>query len=179
MIAPTRAQRPPADVGALYDRHAEVVFRNLHRLGVRSADVPDLLQETFLVVHRRWQEYDEQRPIEGWLWGIAVGLVRNYRKRAFRRTESEAVEPHTEENPEAALERARKRRDIEDAIDALDPEKRAVFVMFEIEGLSGKAISESLGVPVGTVHSRLFAARRELAAALQLHAGPRSQEAGR
>lgn len=177
MIAPTRAQRP--DVGALYDSHAEVVFRNLHRLGVRSADVPDLLQETFLVVHRRWQDYDAEMAIEGWLWGIAVGLVRNYRKRAFRRTESEAVEPHTEKNPEAELERTRTRRAIEDAIDALDPEKRAVFVMFEIEGLSGKAIAESLGVPVGTVHSRLFAARKELAAALQAHAEPRPEEAGR
>jgi len=65
-------------VGALYDRHAEVVFRNLHRLGVRAADVPDLLQETFLVVHRRWVDYDPNRPIEGWLWGIAAGLARNF-----------------------------------------------------------------------------------------------------
>jgi RNA polymerase sigma-70 factor (ECF subfamily) len=179
MIAPTRAQRPPADVGALYDSHAEVVFRNLHRLGVRSADVPDLLQETFLVVHRRWQDYDELLPIEGWLWGIALGLVRNYRKRAYRRTEAEPIEPHTDHTPEAELDRARKRRDIEDAIDALDPEKRAVFVMFEIEGLTGKAIGESLGVPVGTVHSRLFGARKELAAALEIHAVTQSQEAGR
>jgi len=166
-------------VGALYDRHAEVVFRNLHRLGVRAADVPDLLQETFLVVHRRWVDYDPNLPIEGWLWGIAAGLARNYRKRAFRRTETGQAEGHSATTPEEELQRARQRRDIEDAIDALDPEKRAVFTMFEIEGLSGKSISESLGVPIGTVHSRLFAARKELAAALEIHAAPHSQEAGR
>ncbi len=176
MLDEAPAQRTPADLGALYDRHADRVSRNLMRLGVRAADAPDLLQETFLVVHRRWPDYDPSQPIEGWLWGIAVGLVRNYRKRAFRRTETDAVEPHTDDTPEAALHRARQRRAIEAAIDALDPEKRAVFVMFEIEGLTGKAIGEQLGVPIGTVHSRLFAARRELAAALTAHT-PNTEEA--
>jgi len=159
-------------VTTLAKTHAELVFRNLHRLGVGLDDAPDLLQETFLVVHRRWHEYDASQPVEGWLWGIALGLVRNHRRKTLHR---EVNQRHTHRDassntPEDELTRARQRRDIQAAIDALEPEKRAVFVMFEMEGLSGQAIAEALGVPVGTVHSRLFAARKELTLALAPHA---------
>ena len=162
-----------ASVASLVRTHAQLVFRNLHRLGVSTTDVPDLLQETFLVVHRRWLEYDPSLPIEGWLWGIALGLVRNHRRKSFRRAESSdiglahAAPPNT---PEDELTRVRQRRDIQAAIDALEPEKRAVFVMFEMEGISGQDIAAALGIPVGTVHSRLFAARKELTLALAPHA---------
>lgn len=164
---------PDEAVRHLYETHADLVYRNLIRLGTRAADAPDLLQETFLVVHRRWGELDPSLPVEAWLWGIAVGLVRNYRRRAFRRSERNdvGIEGFHEVTPELDLVRARQRRDITRAIDALDPEKRAVFVMFEIEGLTGQRIATSLGVPLGTVHSRLFAARKELTSALAQHEG--------
>ena len=159
-------------VASLAQTHAELVFRNLHRLGVSTSDAPDLLQETFLVVHRRWHEYDAAQPVEGWLWGIALGLVRNHRRKTMHREVNQRLLRSVEssETPEDALARARQRRDIQAAIDALEPEKRAVFVMFEMEGLSGQTIGEALGVPVGTVHSRLFAARKELTFALAPHA---------
>lgn len=169
-------QGPPASITTLVRTHADLVFRNLHRLGVSAADAPDLLQETFLVVHRRWSDYDRSQPIEAWLWGIALGLVRNHRRKTVHRALNERLARKEEslgastQTPEDELKRARQRRDIEAAINALDPEKRAVFVMFEMEGLSGQAIAEALGVPVGTVHSRLFAARKELTLALAPHA---------
>jgi RNA polymerase sigma-70 factor (ECF subfamily) len=80
------------------------------------------------------------------------------------------VNEGSSETPEDALTRARQRRDIQAAIDALEPEKRAVFVMFEMEGMSGQDIAAALGIPVGTVHSRLFAARKELTLTLAPHA---------
>ena len=164
-----RSQRTaPGSIAELYDQHAELVWRSLHRLGVATADVPDLLQEVFLVLHRRREELDGERPIEPFLWGIALGLVRNYRRRAFRRHEisGDAREVANGSNPEEELMRSRQRHRAAEAIDELEPEKRAVFVMFEIEQLSGQAIATLLGVPLGTVHSRLHAARAALHAAL-------------
>lgn len=165
------------DVSAAYAAHGEHVWRSLHRLGVPAADLADLAQDVFVVVHRRRAEYDASSPMRGWLWGICVGLVRNYRKRAFRHGQHLAGHRHAEQSAEGAEHSSG--GDAEDALDAsrraergqralreLEPERRAVFVMFEVEGMSGRAIAEALEVPLGTVHSRLHAARAELARAL-------------
>ena len=157
------------DVGAAYDVHAEFVWRALHRMGVGSEDLADLLQEVFVVVHRRRADYDPERPIRGWLWGIALGLARNHRRRAHRsleRLESPAATTIIDD-PERALRRQRRRERGQRMLAELDPEKRAVFVMFEVEGLPGREIARLLDVPIGTVHSRLHSARRALAAALE------------
>jgi RNA polymerase sigma-70 factor (ECF subfamily) len=71
-----------------------------------------------------------------------------------------------ESTPETELERRRSRERLERVLDALSPVKRATFVMFELEGSSCEEIAELSGVPVGTVHSRLFSARRDFARAL-------------
>jgi len=158
------------DVGAVYDAHADFVWRALHRMGVRSEDLADLLQEVFVVVHRRRADYDPERPIRGWLWGVALGLARNYRrKKAHRSIERLESRPHTTilDDPERALHRRRQRERGQRILAELDPEKRAVFVMFEVEGLTGREIARLLDLPLGTVHSRLHAARRALADALQ------------
>ena len=76
------------------------------------------------------------------------------------------VERAHDRDPEQALIDARRRRALETALGALDPEKRAVFVMFELEGMSGQQIADELGVPIGTVHSRLHHARAALRASL-------------
>ena len=154
------------DVAALYDAHAELVWKALHRFGVRSADAPDLLQEVFLVAHRRRDEIDASRPMEPFLWGIALGLARNYRRRAFRRHEELSADTDLDARSDDGIERRELRRRIARALDSLDPETRAAFVMFEIEGMSGAAIAALEGVPIGTVGSRLAAARRELSALL-------------
>lgn len=156
----------PLALTALYDAHAERVWKILHRLGVPSRDVPDLVQEVFLVVHRRRDELGD-RPVPPFLWGVAVGLVANHRRKAFRRLEVAAeIETIGGTDPERALVDARRRRALEAALSALEPEKRAAFVMFELEGLSGQAIADELGVPIGTVHSRLHHARAALRASL-------------
>ncbi len=160
----------PLDVAEVYDAHADFVWRTLHRLGVETRDLPDLLQDVFVVVHRRGDDHDPTRPLRPWLFGICAGLMRNYRRRAFRKNETlpgHLPELRSSDDPEAAVE-AHRRRDVgRRALDELTPEKRAVFVMFEVEGMRSAAIAATLGVPVGTVHSRLSAARRELTAALK------------
>ena len=159
----------PLDAAKVYDAHADFVWRSLHRLGVEARDLPDLLQEVFIVVHRRRADHDPTRPLPPWLFGICAGLVRNYRRRAFRKNErltGRAPVVLSHDDPESAVDVGRRRDRGRRALDDLGPEKRAVFVMFEVEGMRSKAIAEALGVPLGTVHSRLHAARRELSAAL-------------
>lgn len=160
--------RRELEVGAVYDEHAEFVWKSLHRLGVREPDLADVMHEVFVVVHRRRGEHDGERSVRGWLWGIAVGLASNYRKRAFRKNErlDPAPDAAFASDPESDLDLRRRRDRGLRALEALDPERRAVFVMFEVEGLSGKEIATALDVPLGTVHSRLHAARAELTAAL-------------
>jgi RNA polymerase sigma-70 factor (ECF subfamily) len=69
--------------------------------------------------------------------------------------------------PETELEIARRRDTLNRVLDSLSPVKRATFVMFELEGLSCDEIAALTGVAVGTVHSRLFSARREFECALR------------
>lgn len=157
------------DVAELYDAYADFVWRSLHRMGVWNADLPDLLQEVFLVAHRRRKELKAGASIRGWLWAVALGQVRNYRRKAFRRREQPALVDvsRSQGDPEEALRAQRDRQRGQRLLNDLDPEKRAVFVMFEVEGLSGREIAERLELPLGTVHSRLHAARRELREALE------------
>lgn len=169
MPAPRRAPEP-LDVGQVHAEQAAFVWRSLYRLGAAARDLPDLTQEVFVVVHRQRGTFDAERPIRPWLWGICLGVVRNYRKRAFRHHERSRAEPPDivgRSDPEGELEAREARERGERALRALDPDKRAVFMMFEVEGMSGQEIAECVGVPLGTVHSRLHAARRELSSMLK------------
>jgi RNA polymerase sigma-70 factor, ECF subfamily len=166
----------PGALATIYEAHVDQVFRHLHRMGVPKRDIPDLTQETFLVVQRRLADLDPSQAIAGWLWGIALGLARNHRRKVRRHAESPLIgEVAISTTPEHDAARSELRGRLVSALDDLDPEKRAVFVMFEIEGLSGQTIADELGVPVGTVHSRLFAARKELMSALEDHAPARAE----
>lgn len=164
-------EAPDLDVTEVYGAHADFVWATLHRMGVRPDDVADVLQEVFFVVHRRRCTFDGSSSLRTWLFGICIRLAKNYHRKAYRRRERAVVEPPEDRtwvgsgshDPERALERTRARRAAEALLDRLPPDKRAVFVMFEVEGLSCEQIAEQVGVPVGTVYSRLHAARKSFA----------------
>jgi RNA polymerase sigma-70 factor (ECF subfamily) len=165
-------ERPDVlDVTEVHAAHAEYVWTSLYRLGVEVDDLPDMLQEVFVVVHRRAHTYDGTSKIRTWLYGICLNLVQNYRRKAHRRRERlvdhlPETTPAAEVDPEAALSRTEARQRLQTILEKLDPEKRAVLVMFEIENLSCHQIAATIGVPVGTVYSRLHAARKAFARAL-------------
>jgi RNA polymerase sigma-70 factor (ECF subfamily) len=152
---------------AVHDAHADFVWRSLQRLGVREDDLDDVFQEVFIVVHKRLHTFDGSSKLTTWLFGICVRAVAAYRRRAwFRREEPTADPPDTAEVPPSArpdgLYAAHQARAaLQRVLDAMDLDKRAVFVMFEIDELPGDAIAAALGVPVGTVWSRLAAARKQ------------------
>ena len=151
----------------VHERHADFVWRTLQRLGVRSMDLEDQLQEVFIVAHRRLDSFDGSSELKTWLFGICLRVAAAHRRRAYVRRETatldgDAPERGTSDDPErTALEREA-REELEQLLSGLDLERRAVFVMFEIEGFTAPEIASVMGTPVGTVYSRLASARSDL-----------------
>jgi RNA polymerase sigma-70 factor (ECF subfamily) len=129
-------------------------------------------QEVFVVVHRRLSSFDGRSKLTTWLFGICLHLAQRQRRRAYLRFEflyaepPERVDPST---PEARYAEEESRRNLERLLEKLSPERRATFVLFEVEGMSCEEIAELTSVPVGTVYSRLHLARKQVRqAALRL-----------
>lgn len=147
---------------AVYEQHRDFVWRTLQRLGAHGA-IDDLFQEVFIVVHQRLHSYEGAGTLSSWLYGICVRVVSAHRRRAHVRRESPSATLGDElvggPSPEGQAESNEARATVHHILDQLDPEKRAVLVMFELEQLSCQDIAAQLGVPLGTVYSRLHAAR--------------------
>jgi RNA polymerase sigma-70 factor (ECF subfamily) len=139
------------------------VLRVLRQLGAPDRDVEDLAHEVFLVVHRRTPDYDRSRPIRPWLFGIAYRVVSKHRNRKSRRNEivGPSIDTAAEAETDGPLERKEALAVLDRALAAIDFERRAVFVMHEIDELSMPVIAETLGVGVNTAYSRLRLARDE------------------
>ena len=169
----TDSRAQPYDVLSIHAEAAGFVWLSLERFGVRAADLEDALQDVFVVVHRRLHTYDPTARLTTWLYGIAIRVAASYRRRAHNRREQLVAElpeePSGEANPEDATAAAQARARLTAVLDLMDIDKRAIFVMFEIDGVRCEEIAEILGVPVGTVYSRLHAARKDFQAALARH----------
>jgi RNA polymerase sigma-70 factor, ECF subfamily len=170
------------DVESIHESHADYVWCSLQRLGVRPADLEDALQEVFVVVYRKLASFDGSSRLSTWLFGISMRVASAYRRKAYRRRERTVVDLETTagassaESPEEALVEQQARARLASVLDELEPARRAIFVMFELESIGCAEIAEQLGLPIGTVYSRLGAARADFSkAALRLR---RREEAG-
>jgi RNA polymerase sigma-70 factor (ECF subfamily) len=158
----------------IFQQHARFLWRTLVNLGVPSHEAQDLCQEVMLTVHRRLPDFDG-RSLRGWLYGICVRTASDYRRSARVRREV----PHRElpdsgldaEQPEQ-LERSRQLERVLGALSRLSEDKRAAFVLYEVEELTLAEISEALGVPLQTVYSRIKSAREALRSELVTEASP-------
>jgi RNA polymerase sigma-70 factor (ECF subfamily) len=164
------------DVARIYRENADFVWASLQRLGIRDHDLEDALQEVFVVVHKRSESFDGSSKITTWLFGICLRVASAHRRRGFRRNETSVAEPpeheaDTKESPEQDLAARQARRQLESLLDELDLERRAIFVMFELDEMPCDEIAQVFGVPIGTVYSRLHAARQDFQRALaRMHA---------
>jgi RNA polymerase sigma-70 factor (ECF subfamily) len=156
----------PLDVRAVFEAHFEFVWRSLRRLGVRESDVDDAVQEVFVVVHRKRDEFQGRSRLSTWLYGICLRVASDHQRRAYVRREQPTDEPPEPAvsvdgafDPELRAHGAEARALLDEALEGLDLDKRAVFVLYEIDELSVDEIASRVGVPVGTVYSRLKAAR--------------------
>ncbi|MDX2024348.1 MAG: RNA polymerase sigma factor [Deltaproteobacteria bacterium] len=155
------------DLPALFREHAPYLWRVLRRLGASATDAEDLCQEVFLVAHRNQATFRGDSSPRTWLYGIAVRVAADLRNKAHMRQErSVAVLPETlvEATQDDALEQQRARVLLDRALAGLDAERRAVFVLYEIEDLTLQEIADCLQVPLQTVYSRLKSARQEVLA---------------
>lgn len=154
------------DLRRIFQEHGQFVWLSLQRLGIRPADLDDVAQDVFMVVHRRLDSFDPSTRVTTWLFGICTRIAANYRRR--RRWTREIPSSSADDRPatlmlaDEALIRREEQRLAERALEKLNVAKRAIFVMFELEGLTCNEIAELMSIPVGTVYSRLHSARRQL-----------------
>jgi RNA polymerase sigma factor (sigma-70 family) len=177
----TRSLRHPESFGVVYDRHAPAIYRYVtRRLGPDAAD--DLVAETFLAAFRQRSRYDlAQASARPWLYGIATRLVGRHRRdeaRFYRAMARTGVDPAAEPVADQVTRRVTAQaacRELTAAIAALPPAYRDVLLLIA-SGLGYQETAVALGVPIGTVSSRLLRARRQLRAAITDPAQPDDRE---
>jgi len=158
----------------IYDAHFDFVWRSARRMGVAEASADDVVQEVFLVVHRRLADFEGRSSVKTWLFGILVRVVSDHRRRLRRKggleelPEALPAEPHSS-CPAEQVERRAKVALLHTLLEALDPDKRAVFVLAELEQMTAPEISDALNIKLNTVYSRLRAARKKFDTALMRH----------
>jgi RNA polymerase sigma-70 factor (ECF subfamily) len=157
-------------LGVLYDRYHEVVRQFLRRALPDPADVEDLLQETFLALPHAAVSYDGRPRASPFLIGIAAHLVRRRRRFLARWTELlrevEELCADVVSTPEEKLQSVQELAGIDAALARLSEGKRLVYLMVERESMTGEEVAAALGIPVGTVWTRLHHARTALSRSL-------------
>jgi RNA polymerase sigma-70 factor (ECF subfamily) len=158
------------DFRSLFDAEFDYVWHVLRRLGVRPCDLEDVTHDVFLAVYRHLQDYDPVRPLRPWLFGFAFRTASDYRKLGRHRRER-LGEPAEEKDPApSALDRAvagELAGIAIDALDALELDRRAVFILHELDECPMPEIATALGIPLNTAYSRLRLARADLRAAVR------------
>jgi RNA polymerase sigma-70 factor (ECF subfamily) len=161
--------RTPETFASIYEKYADFVWLSLQRLGVRASDRQDLCHDVFVVAYKKLPDYTERAAVRRWLFAISLRLASNYRRKAYLRFErssdgidgDDASAPTPEFAwPEAAAARREAFARAQTILADMQALQRVVFVMFEIEGIACDAIASELGVPLGTVYSRLHTARK-------------------
>ena len=167
--APSPDAPPAPTFDELYEAYVDFVWRSVRRLGVIEGSVDDVVQQVFLVVHRRLPEFTPGGSVRTWIFGIVVRVVRDHR-RSLRRKSPHTFAPQTD--PEMLADErqagadestalAEAARLVQEWLDELDEDKREVFVLAELEQMTAQEIAEATGTNASTVYSRLRAARAE------------------
>lgn len=148
--------------------HEERVFAICLRMLRNREAALDATQETFVTVFRKVDRFAGHSAFSTWLYRVAVNTCYDQTRRASRRSTEpfpEGVDP-ADQSAQDAFQSVEVRPDLEAALASLPPDFRAAVVLCDAEGLSLQTAAEILGVPVGTVKSRVFRGRRLLAEAL-------------
>lgn len=157
------AQLSLADFQAIYREHYPAIWRFVRHLGVRVSDVPDVTHNVFLVAYRKLDAFEGRSSVRTWLCAIALRTARDHMKSAAVRREISVPNNPLEGSPDAVTSMethdARELQLAEQLLAALPEEQREVFVLHELEQLSGSEIASLMGTSLGTVRSRLRRAR--------------------
>ena len=166
------------DLGAyrqLVEKYQSRIYSMIAGMVRDREEAHDLTQDAFVKAFRNLDRFRLEASFYTWLYRIAKNLTIDWlRKQKRRRTDEfdEGIaaresggtisDSHLKESPSRELERSRLKDRIFDAMETLSPEHRQIVLLREVEGFSYKEISDVMGIPEGTVMSRLFYARRKL-----------------
>lgn len=169
-LATEDAGLPPAEAAGcfqVYQRELDYLLGSLRRLGVPYADLEDVVHEVFLVMHHRWHDYDQGRPVRPWLFGIAFRVASTHRRKSSREVLGDAYDAEDlGARPDDAAAAGETRSLLLKALAQVPLERRAVLVMHDVDELPMREIAAELGLPLFTAYSRLRKARKELDGAL-------------
>ena len=146
----------------IFEAEFDYVCRAHRRLGVPERDLEDAAQETFLAVHAKLDTYDPSRPLRPWLFGFVLRIAANHRRKRtpepLARVDGMALRSESPE--QQAAEKEAKTLAMR-ALERMDPDRREIFVMHDLEGFGAPEIAALLALQVNTVYSRLRVARDE------------------
>ena len=157
---------PLADFDELFRAHRGRVLALCLRLCGSRALAEDALQETFLEVYKGLHGFRGESQLGTWIYRVAMRTALRLRARHPAPVDADVELALGTSEPHAALAAREQARAVQAALDALPAEQRVVVALFAADGLGHAEIAEILGVPEGTVWSRLHKARKALAAAL-------------
>lgn len=157
----------------VYQRHLDYLIGSARRLGVPARDIEDVLHEVFLVMLKRWDDYDRTRPVKPWLFGITFRVASSHRRRHLREVLDDQEEPEDlAARPDDAVAASEGRALLLRAFAKIPLERRGVLIMHDVDEIAMRDIAHHLSIPLFTAYARLRKARKELDAALvRLQAG--------
>lgn len=170
---------------AMFEAEFAYMWRSLARLGVPPRDLEDVTHDAFMEVYRRLDTYDAGRPVRPWLFAFAFRLASDYRRLARHRVEVMGEEVEKHDGAPAADEliaRKETRELVEQAVAKIEEERRAVFILHDLDEVPIPEVARVLELPLNTAYSRLRLAREEFREAVQrlrlagAHHGSRSKE---
>lgn len=162
----------------LVRKYQRQLYAALRRLVRQHEDADDLVQECFVRAFQRLHEFDLNRAFYPWLYRIGINLAISFmRKRKWHSAvDSVDVFPTAEENPAASSETQEFYQALENAIARLPAEQRSILLLRTREDMSYQEMSETLGIEIGTVMSRLARAREKLRAWMRPHLKARAEK---
>ena len=161
------------DFTDVYEQHFGFVWRSVRRLGVPERYLDDAVQDVFIVVHRQLGAFEGRSTLKSWIFGIARRVAHDHRRRTLRKDRGEVLHDSVPDpagrTPLEQASRAEATRILYEFLDSLDPDKREVFVLAEIEQMTVPEIAAAVEANLNTIYSRLRAARQAFEQAVARH----------
>lgn len=158
-----------------YESHWSFVFSASRRLGGPAIDAEDVLQEVFIVAHRRFAEFRQESSVRTWLYGITFNVIRDQRRSWYRRRRlADAfawIIRKPQETPESRAQITSEARRLYRLLDKIPESEREVFLLREVEALSIEETAEVLQLTVAVVRSRHASARKRFVALAAIDKG--------
>ncbi len=161
----------------LFKRYRERVFRLIARLIREEYDRDEILQKTFISIFESLKRFKMESSLDTWIYSITTRVCMDRLRKAYRKNiislsqePEESMDSYMSKgkNPEEKTNNSEQIRLVYKALGRLDPEKRAIIVLYEIEGFSVDEIAGITRKPPGTIKSKLFHTRKELKNYLKL-----------